>query len=98
MVRRNVVQDPTGEWLNINTVHRAWPLRISPDNTATGNWHDSSKIGGLWTNYQNDLILDDHLVVQGNWPNQAQQIMKDAGIEPSAGPVAYEEAQPDERH
>ncbi len=97
-VRRNVVQDAAGEWLNINTVHHAWPLRISPDNTATDNWHDSSKTGGLWTNYQNDLILDDHLVVQANWPDEARQVMKDAGLEPSAGPVADEEAQSDAKH
>ncbi len=94
-VRKNVVQDPGGEWLNINTVHHAWPLRISPNNTAIDNWHDSSKKGGLWTNYQNDLILDDHLVSDGNWPPEAVEIMKESGIEPSAGPVAYEDAKPD---
>jgi hypothetical protein len=94
-VRRNVVQDPAGEWLNINTVHNALPLRISVDNTATGNWHDGTKIGGLWTNYENDLILDDHLVVDGKWPAEAQSVMRNAGIEPSAGPVAYGEAQPE---
>ncbi len=98
VVRRNVVQDPKGEWLNINTVHHAWPLRISPDNTASDNWHDSAKTGGLWTNYQNDLILDDHLVTHGDWPDEALRVMKKAGIEPSAGPVAYEEAQPDANH
>lgn len=92
MVRKNVVQDPGGEWLNINTVHAAYPLRISPDNTATDNWHDSSKIGGLWTNYQNDLILDDHLVTDGNWPPEAQAIMHNAGIEASAGKVEYGDA------
>ncbi len=96
-VRRNVVQDAEGEWLNINTVHHAFPLRISPDNTAAENWHDSAKTGGLWTNYQNDLILDDHLVTDGRWPAEAIAIMKRAGIEPSAGPVAYEDAQPDQK-
>lgn len=80
-VRKNVVQDPEGEWLNINTVHAAYPLRISPDNTAIDNWHDGTKIGGMWTNYQNDLILDDHLIKDGNWPAEAQEIMKNAGIE-----------------
>jgi hypothetical protein len=94
-VRRNVVQDPEGQWLNINTVHNAYPLRISPDNTAIGNWHDSLKIGGLWNNYQNDLILDDHLVTDGKWPEDARLVMRNAGIEPQAGPVAYGEAQPD---
>lgn len=94
-VRRNVVRDSGSEWLNINTVHRAYPLRISPDNTAIDNWHDSSKTGGLWTNYQNDLILDDHLVTGDNWPLEAQQVMNHAGIESSAAPVEYEDAKPD---
>ena len=94
VVRRNVVEGPECEWLNINTVHSAMPMRISPDNTAIANWHDGTKIGGLWTNYQNDLILDDHLVKDGNWPEDAKEVMKNAGIEPSAGVVAYAEAQP----
>jgi len=81
-VRKNVVQDPDSEWLNVNTVHAALPLRISTDNTAVDNWHDGTKVGGLWTNYENDLILDDHLVTNGQWPAEAQQIMKAAGIEP----------------
>jgi len=94
-VRKNVVRDSGSEWLNINTVHRAYPLRISPDNTAIDNWHDSSKTGGLWTNYQNDLILDDHLVSDDNWPPEAQRVMRNAGIEASAAPVEYESAKPD---
>lgn len=80
-VRRNVVQDPGSEWLNINTMHAAYPMRISPDNTAIDNWHDGTKVGGMWTNYQNDLILYDHLVKGDAWPVEAQEIMKNAGIE-----------------
>jgi hypothetical protein len=94
MVRKNVVQDPEGEWLNVNTVHAAMPLRISPDNTADDNWHDSNKIGGLWTNYQNNLILNDHYITDGKWPAEAQEIMKNSGIEPAAGSVEYGNAKP----
>lgn len=61
------------------------------DNTATDNWHDSSKTGGMWANYQNDLILEDHLVIDDKWPAEAQAIMHHSGIEPSAGPVEYGE-------
>jgi hypothetical protein len=93
-VRKNVVQDPGGEWLNVNTVKAIYPIRISPDNTAVDNWHDGTKVGGMWTNYQNNLILEDHLVKDGQWPAEAQEIMKNAGIEPKAGPVAYGDAQP----
>lgn len=89
IVRRNVVEDAASEWLNINTVHAAYPLRISPDNTAQSNWHDGTKIGGMWTNYQNDLILDDHLVKNGEWPDEAREVMKDAGIEPGALKISY---------
>ena len=94
-VRRNVVDDPDAEWLNINTVKAAYPMRISPDNTASGNWHNGTRIGGMWTNYQNDVILDDHLVKDGAWPAEAREVMHDAGIEPEAAPVAYGNAQPD---
>ena len=94
-VRKNVVRDSGSEWLNINTVRHAYPLRISPDNTASDNWHDSNKTGGMWTNYQNDLILDDHPVMDDNWPPEAQRVMKNAGIESAARPVEYEDAKPD---
>lgn len=86
-VRRNVVQDAGSEWLNINTVHAAFPMRISPDNTAVSNWHDGTKIGGMWTNYQNDLVLDDHLITNENWPVDAKDVMKNAGIEPEFAPM-----------
>jgi Right handed beta helix region len=88
-VRRNVVDDPGGEWLNINTAKRAFPLRISIDNTAVDNWHNGTRVGGMWTNYENDLILDDHLVTGSDWPPDARQIMSDSGIEKSAEPVEY---------
>jgi hypothetical protein len=80
-VRRNVVDDPGGTWLNINTAKSAFPLRISPDNTAEGNWHNGVKVGGMWTNYQNDRILDDHLIQSQEWPADAKEIMRNAGIE-----------------
>ena len=93
-VRRNVIEDKDGEWLNVNTVHSAYPLRISPDNTAVSNWHDGTKVGGLWNNYQNNLILDDHLVTDGRWPVEAQDVIRNSGIETSAGPVEYGDAKP----
>jgi hypothetical protein len=88
-VRRNVVQDPGSEWLNINTLHAAYPMRISPDNTAIDNWHDGTKVGGMWTNYQNDLIFNDHLVINNAWPPEAQEIMKNAGVETNVALPTY---------
>ena len=91
-VRRNVVEDKDGEWLNINTVKAAYPLRVSADNTAIDNWHDSSRTGGMWTNYENDLILNDHFIPDDKWPKVARQVIKSAGIEPSTDPETSREA------
>jgi hypothetical protein len=93
-LRRNVVDDPNGEWLNINTVHSAFPLRITVDNTANDNWHNGEKIGGMWTNYENNLIVDDHLIDDANWPAEAKEIITNAGIEPSADVAEYGDAKP----
>jgi len=88
-VRDNVVADPNGTWLNANTIHDALPLRVTLDNTATGNWHDGTAVGGLWDAYHNNQILEDHLIGGGNWPGAARAVMSQAGIEAAAGPVEY---------
>ena len=91
---RNNVVEGASEWLNINTAHGALPLRTTVNNRATGNWHDTAGTGGIWTAYQNDLIDDDHLVSNGAWPDAAKQVMANAGIDPSAGPVEFGDAKP----
>jgi len=88
-IRDNVVADPLGTWLNANTTSNALPLRNTLDNTASGNWHDGSKVGGLWDAYHNNRILEDHLVTGGEWPTGAREVMARAGIEPAAGTVEY---------
>jgi hypothetical protein len=97
-VRRNVVDDPSGTWLNINTASGAFPMRITTDNTASSNWHNGTKVGGMWTNYQNDLILDDHLIQTNDWPAEAKDLKHNAGIEPSAGSVEYGSANKQSEH
>ncbi|WNO52404.1 right-handed parallel beta-helix repeat-containing protein [Stakelama saccharophila] len=87
-VRDNVVKGAR-LWLNVNTVKSFFPQRISPDNKAVGNWHDTTETGGMWTTYQNNLILDDHLVTDGNWPAAAQRVMANAGVEESANLPDY---------
>ena len=89
-VRNNVIDD-AGTWLNINAVTPAvkmW-LRISTDNLATGNWHNGGEVGGWWTAYLDNRIEDDHPVTGDDWPADATAVMANAGIEPSAGDVAY---------
>lgn len=79
-LRGNVV-DGSGRWLNNNTVSPAYPLRITIDNRAVGNWHNSDIVGGRWNTYQNDLILDDHPVSGQDWPAEARRVIDQAGIE-----------------
>ncbi len=93
LARNNVVEDAS-EWLNINTARSALPLRTSTNNTAKGNWHNTTKTGGIWTAYQEDLIVDDHLITDGKWPDAAKQVMANAGIMPEAGPVEFGDVKP----
>lgn len=93
LARNNVVEDAS-EWLNINTARSALPLRTSTNNTARGNWHNTTRTGGIWTAYQEDLIVDDHLVSDGKWPDEAKQVMANAGIMPEAGPVEFGDVKP----
>ena len=79
-LRGNVV-DGNGKWLNDNTISPAFPMRITIDNRAVGNWHNSAFVGGRWNVYQNDLILDDHPVDGQNWPAAAGRVIDEAGIE-----------------
>jgi hypothetical protein len=88
-IRGNVVADPLGTWLNANTVSNALPLRVTLDNTASGNWHDGTQVGGLWDEYHNNHVLEDHRVPDRNWPAAARAVMANSGIEAAAGPVEY---------
>jgi hypothetical protein len=78
-VTGNVIET-RGKWLNINTAGRMYRERISTDNTASGNWHTSLRTGGRWLdeigNYQRDNIL----VPDGNWPEEAQRVIDNAGV------------------
>ncbi len=88
LARNNVVEDAS-EWLNINTARSALPLRTSTNNTALGNWHNTTKTGGIWTTYQQNLIVDDHLVGDGKWPDEARQVIANAGLAPDAGLIQF---------
>jgi hypothetical protein len=87
-VRNNVVKG-AGRWLNANTVHSFLPQRITIDNKAIGNWHDTTEVGGIWNDYLNNHILDDHLVKGGAWPDAARKVMENAGIEKSVALPTY---------
>lgn len=82
-IRNNVVKD-AGNWLFVNAIDDHFPKRVTRDNAATGNWHDSEKTWGQWTTYQNNIISNDTLVTDGQWPSEAVAVMENAGIQPGA--------------
>jgi hypothetical protein len=94
MVRNNVVEGPVRQWLNVNTARSALPLRTSINNTAKGNWHDVTTVGGIWNEYMNNIIEDDHLVINNAWPAAAQAVMGNAGLEAGNHVPAYRDFKP----
>jgi len=79
-LRDNVV-DGAGTWLNINTLDDYWPLRVTTDNQAFGNWYTAAKMRGSWDKYNNNLARDNGLLKSGAWPAAAKQIADGAGIQ-----------------
>ncbi|MDV6330380.1 right-handed parallel beta-helix repeat-containing protein [Asticcacaulis sp. 201] len=78
-VTNNVIET-RGRWLNANTVGRQYTRGITTKNTATGNFHDSNRIGGRWIANSGNLITDDHLVPDKAWPEAAKTVIDQAGV------------------
>lgn len=93
-VRHNVVEGPVRQWLNVNTAHSALPLRTSINNLARGNWHEATTVGGIWNDYMNNLIEDDHVVINTAWPAGALAVMGNAGLEAESKVPAYRDVTP----
>ena len=83
-VTGNVV-DTQGKWLNINTAGRMFRRRISTDNLASGNWHNSMRTGGRWLDEIGNVERDNILVPNRDWPTEAQAVIDAAGPRPLAG-------------
>jgi hypothetical protein len=83
-VTGNVV-DTQGKWLNINTAGKMFRRKISTDNTATGNWHNSLRTGGRWLAEIGNVEKDNILVPTRDWPDEAQAVIDKAGPRPEAG-------------
>jgi len=92
-VRNNVV-DGAGVWLNINTLDDYWPLRVSIDNEAFGNWYSPAKVRGSWDAYNHNLAHDNRELKGGAWPPAARKIAENAGIQSNAGVAKYEFERP----
>jgi hypothetical protein len=80
-VERNVV-DTHGYWLTANTLGKQYKLRATADDTASGNWHNSDKTAGNWTEEIDNHILDDSLLPDKNWDKNALRVIQAAGVEP----------------
>jgi hypothetical protein len=78
-VRDNVV-DQAGVWLFANTMDSFFPMRVTIDNIATGNWHRGGRLNGMWTPHMNNLVADDHPITAPAWPATAQAIIAKAGV------------------
>lgn len=77
----NVVET-RGKWLNINTAGKMYRRRISTDNEATGNWHNSMTTGGRWLDEIGNVERDNPLVPDRDWPEAAQRVIERAGVRP----------------
>ncbi|MDC7684150.1 right-handed parallel beta-helix repeat-containing protein [Asticcacaulis sp. BYS171W] len=81
LIENNVV-DTQGMWLNINTAGKEYLKRISSNNTARHNWHNSIKTGGRWLKEIDNVADDNYLLPDKNWPPEAQAVIRNAGVRP----------------
>ena len=79
-VRNNVV-DSVGVWLTLNAQDFLLPRRTALDNTATGNWYNSGRTTGSWSNYTNDIASANVRVKGNNWPAAARDVIAKSGIQ-----------------
>jgi hypothetical protein len=78
-IRNNVVSN-VGVWLNLNSQDFASPSRTALDNLAQGNWFDSGKRTGTWTDYLNNRAIDNIAVAKDQWPAEARKVIDGAGV------------------
>ncbi|RYD67360.1 MAG: right-handed parallel beta-helix repeat-containing protein [Sphingomonadales bacterium] len=77
-VTGNVIETG-GKWLNINTAGKMYARKISTDNRAVGNWHNSMSTGGRWLPEIGNDARGNFLIPDRNWPADAQKVIEAAG-------------------
>jgi hypothetical protein len=77
----NVVET-NGKWLNNNPAGKMYRRRITTDNIATGNWHNSSRLAGRWLEEIGNVEKDNFLIPDKDWPTGAQKVIQKAGVRP----------------
>jgi hypothetical protein len=75
--------------LNINTQDDYWPIRVSMDNQAIGNWYSPAKVRGSWDAYNNNLTRENWQLESGSWPAAAKRVAENAGIQKGADVATY---------
>ena len=88
-LRDNVI-DGADVWLNVNTLDDYWPLRVTTDNQAFGNWYSAAaKMRGSWDEYHDNLARDNTPLQPGDWPAAARRITENAGIQKGVEVAKY---------
>ena len=84
-LRKNVVAN-VGVWLNLNSQDAFFPRRTAMNNTAIGNWHNSGRITGAWTEYLDNRLVDNTEVRGEDWPAAARDVIARSGVQPEEPP------------
>ncbi|MBW6526484.1 right-handed parallel beta-helix repeat-containing protein [Sphingomonas sp. RHCKR7] len=82
-MRDDVISD-VGVWLNLNSQNDIAPRRTALDNNVFGNWYDSGRRSGAWTDYLHNSETGNTLVRKGTWPAGARDVIARSGPEAEA--------------
>ncbi len=75
----NVIET-RGKWLNNNPAGKMYRRRITTDNVATGNWHNSAVTAGRWLEEIGNIERDNPLLPAQDWPLEARAVIDAAGV------------------
>lgn len=88
-VRNNVIDSVGGVWLNLNTQSHIAPKRTALDNLASGNWYNSGRLNGEWSDYLNNRATDNIKVEGDAWPAAARDLIARSGVrKPASTPTS----------
>lgn len=74
-IRNNV----GGVWLKLNSQGHIAPKRAAMDNLAAGNCYNSSRLQGNWTDYLNNIAIDNVAIEVKEWPESARRVIENSG-------------------
>jgi len=80
-LRNNVIAN-VGVWLTLNSQDSFFPRRTAMNNNAVGNWHNSGRLTGAWTDYLDNRLADNTEVHGEDWPAAARDVIARSGVQP----------------